>query len=455
MRNRKSTIIIAFALLIPGLCLADQITDWNRVATDVLLADTSIQNPGMASRTMAMMNLAMYDAVNGVAPVHQPRYSHGAAPSGASAEAAAIQAGFRVLSSIYPNQQAMLDAQRTASLSMIPEGPSKTDGIAYGDTVATNIVAIRSTDGFNNMVPYMTRGEIGHWEPDPLNPTQEVWGPEWGGIVPFALNSIDEMMVPPMPALTSQQYADAYNEVKLLGSRTGSTRTADQTEIAKFWAYDRLGMGTPMRMYNNIMRTVAENEGNSLSENARMFAMTATAIADAGIVAWDSKFEYDFWRPVSGIRQGGADGNPDTVPDENWEPLGAPGGIAPDGSVIPDFTPPFPTYLSGHASFGGALFASLENFFGTDDIAFDVTSDEVPGVTRSYSSFSQANEENGRSRVYLGIHWNFDDTMAREMGGNVADSIAASHFQTVPEPNTSCLLALGLLWMSRFRRVRR
>ena len=440
----------------PALVSADEIVDWNRITSEVLVTDTNYQNPGMASRSMAMVNLAMYDAVNGVIPRHQQMYSHAPAPVGANANAAAVEAAYHVLSSIYPEQQAYLQGERTSSLSMIPDGPGKTDGVAFGAAVGATVMQARANDGFDNMVPYVPQTGAGHWEPDPLNPTQEAWGPEWGQLETFALQSSGQMMPPAMPDLTSQAYTDAFNEVKELGSVNSTSRTPEQTEIALFWAYDRLGMGTPMRLYSDIMCTVATSEGNDLSDNARMFAMTATSVADAGIVAWDSKFQFDFWRPVSGIRRADEDGNPDTIADPNWTPMGAPGGIGPDGEPIPDFTPPFPTYLSGHASFGGAMFRSLENFFGSDDIAFEIGSEEMPGITRSFSSFSEASEENSRSRVYLGIHWNFDDTEARTMGSSAADFIAANHFQIVPEPSAVLLTMLGAMCLvARSRQARR
>lgn len=453
MYSKSVPLLLAFSY--PALCsssvLGDAIVQWNRVASDVLLADTVYPNPGMASRSMAMMNLAIYDAVNGVMPRHRQMFDHEPAPQDASPEAAAIQAAYRVLSSIYPAQRAFIDVERTKSLSVITDGPTKLQGIAYGDLVGSNILSARATDGFDNSVLYIPQGGAGRWEPDPLNPAQSAWGPQWGDILPFAIESTSKIVVPPVPALSSQQYTEAFNEVMVLGSRDNSTRTTEQTEIGIFWAYDRPGMGTPMRLYNGILRTVAEDQQNSLSENARLFAMATTSVADAGIVAWESKFTNDFWRPVSGIRRADEDGNRDTIADPAWAPLGAPGGIAPDGSTIDPFTPPFPTYLSGHASFGGALFESLKNFYGTDAIFFEVSSDELPEVTRSFSSFSQASEENGRSRVYLGIHWNFDDTRAREMGANLADLVSENHFLPIPEPSGSCLAAVGLLYcVSRF-----
>src|SRR5690606_6092775 len=172
------------------------------------------------------------------------------------------------------------------------------------------------------------------------------WGPAWGELRTFAISSVFQMHVPPVGDMTSVEYAASYNEVKSLGALNSTTRTAEQTEIGLFWALDRAGMGTPMVIYTDALLVVAEQQGNDLWENARLFAMAGVAMADAGCVAWDAKYRYDFWRPVTGIRQGDFDGNPDTVGDPTWTPLGAPGGVHPDGSIINDFTPPFPTYRS-------------------------------------------------------------------------------------------------------------
>jgi membrane-associated phospholipid phosphatase len=257
-----------------------------------------------------------------------------------------------------------------------------------------------------------------------------------------------------MPSLTDAAYTNAFREVKELGAKDSTIRTQEQTDIGQFWAYDRLGMGTPLRMYNRVLRTIAEGQENSLAENARLFAMASTAMADAGVTAWDSKFLYNFWRPVTGIRAADSDGNPDTVADPLWEPLGAPGGVLEDGTVIPDFTPPFPTYVSGHASFGGALFESLAEFYETDDVAFEIRSEEMPAMVRGFDSFSAAMRENGRSRVYLGIHWNFDDLFARELGQGVARVVSASYFKPVPEPGMDCYFITAAIALGAFRRRR-
>lgn len=179
------SILLAFTAC-PALISADEIVDWNRITSEVLVTDTKYQNPGMASRSMAMVNLAMYDAVNGVIPRHQQMYSHAPAPGGANANAAAVEAAFHVLSSIYPEQQAYLQDRRTSSLAMIPDGQGKTEGVAFGAAVGAKVMQVRANDGFDNIVPYMHQTGAGHWEPDPLNPTQEAWGPEWGQIETFA-----------------------------------------------------------------------------------------------------------------------------------------------------------------------------------------------------------------------------------------------------------------------------
>ncbi|MEN0110597.1 MAG: chloroperoxidase [Planctomycetota bacterium] len=424
---------------------ADVVLDWNRVARDVIRANTSLQDPGNASRSMAMMNLAIYDAVAMTDPSGTMYYDYGlgnASPGYAlSHKAAASQAAFEVLSSLYPDQQSTIDAALTSSLGGVTAGTAKTEGVALGTMVGRSIITRRQNDGFDTSSQYVpTLGVPGRWTPDPLNPTQEAWGPEWGGVRTFSITSGSQFTAPPMPALDSAEYAAAYNEVKDYGAVNSPSRTAVQEEIGVFWAYDREGMGTPHHLFNEILEVISLQEGNTLQENASLFATASVAMADAGVAAWHSKFDYDFWRPVTGIRDGDLDGNPLTIGDPNWAPLGAPGGSGTD------FTPPFPTYVSGHATFGGALFRVLETFYGTDDIAFTLESDELPGVTRSFDSFSDAMAENGRSRVYLGIHWNFDDTVGQALGAEIADYIMSGPFiAAVPEPSTLGAALLAML----------
>jgi len=226
---------------------------------------------------------------------------------------------------------------------------------------------------------------------------------------------------PPAPALTSAQYTAAFNEVKSLGAKNSTTRTADQTQIGIFWGYDRSGMGTPPALYNQLVQVIAKQKHNSTVENARLFALANVAMADAGVAAWDCKFIDNLWRPITAIQHADTDGNPDTTADPKWEPLGAPGG-----GVVPNFTPPFPAYVSGHATFGAAVCEVLKDFYHTDHVHFTLSSDELPGVTRHFDSFTQAAAENGESRIYLGIHWQFDNTVGQSVGRQVADFVFAN-----------------------------
>lgn len=453
MRSLQSIFFVLASLLLAtgyaSRASADVVLQWNEVASDVLLANTNFQNPGMASRTMAMMNLAMYDTLNSVQPGHRRFYKHGSPTEPVNIDAALASAAHQVLSKIYPDQSVLLNSALQNSLSGVANSAAKTAGIAFGQSVGTTVYSARAADGYDQMQAYSPTNQPGHWQPDPLNPGQQAWGPEWGSLQTFALQDTESFMPPAMPALSSQDYADAFNEVKLLGEKNSLSRTQEQTDIGYFWAYDRASMGTPLRLFNSITRTIANNEGNTLEENARLFAMSSVAMADAGIVAWDAKFEHDLWRPVTGIREADTDGNPNTLADANWEPLGAPGDPGEN-----DFTPPFPTYISGHATFGGALFESLKAFYGSDELSFTVTSDEMPGMMRSFNSLDAAMAENGRSRVYLGIHWNFDDIQGQLTGQAIARMVNESFFATVPEPTTAALLwcAMAGLAMRRPKR---
>ncbi|MEN1679193.1 MAG: vanadium-dependent haloperoxidase [Planctomycetota bacterium] len=454
-RNFGSTVAraaaLAVGLVIPIAASADVVLDWNTTASEVLATNTSLQNPGAASRSMAMVNLAIYDAFamteDGSTMFYDYGGGHASPGYNASSKAAAATAAYEVLSGIYPDQQSTLDAQLMSSLSSVPLGADRDEGVALGQMIGRSIVDRRANDGWDSSVQYTPTDAIGRWQPDPtITPTQEAWGPSWGDVDLFALPDTERFMPPPMPWVDTPEYADAYNEVKVLGAADSTERTADQTEIGLFWAYDREGLGTPMKLYNEALRTIAVQEGNTAKENAELFAKATVAMADAGVVAWQSKFEYDFWRPVTGIREGDFDGNPLTIGDADWTPLGAPGGTGQD------FTPPFPTYLSGHATFGGAVFQALAEFYGGDDLDFTLESEELPGVTRDFTSLSQAMAENGRSRVYLGIHWNFDDTEAQIVGSDIATHLFSSRFisaASIPEPHSVLLLITPLLAMRR------
>jgi hypothetical protein len=275
---------------------------------------------------------------------------------------------------------------------------------------------------------------------DPLNPDQGFLTPAWGNVTTFGIPSTAAIPTPTVPALTSDEYTQAFNQVKALGEDTSTVRTTDQTEIGIYWGYDvARGLGDPPRIYNQIARVIAEQQGNTVGDNARMFALINMAMADAGIQCWGVKYRDDFWRPIVGIRRANEGGNPDTVAQADWAPRTNP----LPGEI--NFTPPFPAYTSGHATFGGAAFKTMADFYQTDDmtfsISFDFISDEFNGVSRDvqqaipdlvmnyvrdirprhYGSFSQAAAENAASRIFLGIHWRFDAIEGVSAGDRIAD----------------------------------
>jgi hypothetical protein len=417
---------------------------WNVIALDAVRDDHALGGPAQqfgptkTSRALAIIQGAVYDAVNSIDGSYQPYMFKVPAQPGASIDAAVAAAAHDTLVALYPSYTARFDAFLTTDLANLPAIPAQ-EGATVGHTVAADMLAARANDHANDPQSYTFINAPGYWQVDPLNPGQTPLGPEWGNVTPFTMTSGSEFRAPPPPALNSPEYTAAFNEVKAIGGNgttTPTIRTADQTEIGIFWGYDgQPGLCSPPRLYNQIAETIAQIKGNTDVTNARYFALINFAMADAAISAWETKYYYSFWRPITAIRGAATDGNPDTIADPNWEPLGAPA----DNGGGTNFTPPFPTYTSGHATIGGAMFRMIADFYGTDHIPFDFISDEFNGKTfdmngqirpvrsRHFDTLSQAAEENGQSRIYLGIHFSFDKVNGIRAGTEIADN-AFAHF---------------------------
>jgi hypothetical protein len=447
---------------------ADSIHRWNQIAVDASGLDhTPVATgevrtfgeqlgPGRASRAMAIVHIAIFDSVNAVLGGYQSYSGIQPAKPPVSLDAAVAQAAHDTLAALYPSQASAFDSLLADDLANINNKNERANGVSLGQRAASAILSMRTNDGAQVPEPhlgvnYFTSDQPGHWRQDPVGLQPVALGAHWGECAPFVVQSTNQFRVPPPPALNSPDYTAAYNEVMSVGGdgvHTPTTRTPEQSFIGIFWAYDGTpSLCAPPRLYNQITVHIADQMNLNTIQLARLLALVNTSMADAAMSIWESKYYYDFWRPVGGIRESDpgtgptllGDGNPNTAGDINFTPLGAPAS----NLTGPNFTPPFPAYPSGHGGFGGAIFQTMRRFFGTDNIAFTFVSDEFNGVTkdnagnvrplmpRSFTTLSQAEEENGQSRIYLGIHWHFDKTQAIAQGRNVANYVFDHAFTPV------------------------
>jgi Tol biopolymer transport system component len=383
----------------------DPVLRWHQQMLNAIVRDAS--TPPDATRGMAMLSLAVLDTVNAIEKT--PGYLVSLpSPADLSLEAAISSAALAVMDYLYPAQAADHQALQAVVLAEIADGETKTQGVAYGTLVGNAVVALRDRDGWDTFVAHVASGAPGQWQE--TAPMYDVaLAPHWGNLAPFAVRDLAALTPDGPPALTSTEWADAYNEVKSLGRAIGSTRTPEQTEIARFWA-DGAGTYSPPGHWNNIAAQLSAAHGLSVGENARLFAMLNAALGDAAIVAWNAKYATDFWRPISAIPTGDTDSNEQTAPDAEWTSL-----------LI---TPPFPEYVSGHSTFSGAAAQILTEYFG-DQQAFTTTSLGLPGVERTFGSFRQAAEEASISRIYGGIHYKFSGEDGLEAGRAIADEVLA------------------------------
>jgi PAP2 superfamily len=376
------------------------VIDWNQVLLSIVNTPGAQPATIQPTRNFAIVHAAIYDAVNAIDRTHEPYLIDIRAPRDASETAAADAAAHTALVGLYPAQQSMLDADYAAELAKVADGPAKDQGIRLGDQVATDLLAIRANDGSNVAPPPFVPGTAaGDFRPTPPNLPAPVFT-TWGQVTPFVLDSGNQFRPSPPPALTSDAYATAINEVQSLGSATSTTRTADQTEIGKFWA-------PPIQnFWNQIAQTVALSHHSDLPTTARLFAALNLSFADSAIAFYDAKYTYQLWRPVTAIRLADSDGNAATLADPSWLPLAG-------------NTPADPSYPGAHSTISAAGADVLASFFG-DRQSFAVTSPALPGVTRSFDSFSAAAEEAGLSRIYAGVHTRLDHVAGLTLGHDVA-----------------------------------
>jgi hypothetical protein len=409
----------------------DPVLYWNDVLLDAVR--TAGTPPPIAARAMAMMNVAVHDAVNAASGYKSESYLTAPRNAGSSPRAAAAMAAHNVLVSLFPTQVATFDAALSDSLAIAPDARSE----AAGRACATAVMKDRAADGWNAVVSYTASGLPGRWAPTPPGFQSLPALPQWPDVSPWVMDLGADVRPPPPPALGSTEYLDAYEEVKALGELESALRTPDQTEIALYWA-DGAGTSTPPGHWLSIATDVSQAKTLSTLENAQLFALLSVAMADAGIASWDAKYDYDFWRPVTGIRLADFDGNDATIADPTWTPL--------------INTPPFPSYVSGHSTFSAAAGSVLALTFG-DDYAFCSAQEGVSDpISRCWTSFSEAVHEAGRSRVYGGIHWGFDDVWGEDMGRRIGERAFENLFLDVPEPGLTGLLGLGVCLMLAARR---
>jgi hypothetical protein len=436
-RTKSLHLIAGLALGVVALAVqakpqqptADAVLAWNTLATEAMVAFARIQPPGVPpnreARIYAMAFVAMHDTLNAIQRRYEPYACHGFAP-GASPTAAVATAAHDVLVAAFPPGAATFASDYQATLADENDSERTRAGIELGRHCARVILALRAIDGSDAaQVPYVPGSDPGDYRfTFPFDiPGLPVYGfvadPLWGQVDPFVLQSAAQFRSPPpygaptnAEAVRTAMYTIDFDEIRQKGALAGSTRTADESEIAKFWVEN-----SPLG-WNRIARTVAGARGLGGWELARLFALLQLAEADAYLASFETKYFYRFWRPYTAIRLADGDGNPDTIADANWLPFDP-------------VTPPVPDYNSAHSAAGGAARAVLARFFGTDGLHFAQTSTSLPGVTRHYASFTAAADENGRSRILVGFHFRHAVDEGRLQGERVGHWVFERALQPV------------------------
>jgi hypothetical protein len=401
--NHRNTLAAIALLGFVQPVAADVIADWNTKAIDFVVAHKMLPPP--AERIVAMAQLAMFDAVNSIDRKYQPYLTQLPAAPTASKEAAAAAAAGAVLAGADPQTEGEVKATLAAYLAAIPDGAAKAEGIKLGEAVAAKMLQARSDDGANAPDTYRPRTTPGVYVPTVPTAT-----PQWPHVKPFALTSGSQFRPPPPIALTGKEWADNYNEIKELGSRTSTKRSAEQTENARFW------LATDGRVHYPVIRTIVADKELSLIDSARLFALIAVARADALIAVFDAKYHYEFWRPVTAIRNGDVDGNPATERDPAWQPI--------------DATPMHPEYPCAHCISSGSLAGVVETVFGTARISeVSMTSPTAPGVFHRWTNVRDYSNEVSEARIWAGFHYRFSTKVGQDMGYKIGEYVVKNFMQ--------------------------
>jgi hypothetical protein len=403
MKHRKAAFASVSLFLATGTAaMGDVVSDWNVRAVDAGYA--ARVSPDLHSRNMAIMHIAVFEALNSLEPRYTPYRTRLRTEAGTSPEAAAASAAHLALVRLFPDQAKPLDAALQASLSALADGLSKDKGVRLGQQSAEAILADRSKDGADAPVTYRPFTLPGKYVPT-LFPASSTWG----GVRPFALETGNQFRPPAPYALASAEWARDFNEIKAMGSKTGSKRTPGQTDIARFWQV--VGPST----YNPVVRQLSAAKGLDLLDSARLFALSSIATADAAVAIFDAKYAYNFWRPVTAIRCADIDGNDATEMDAVWEPF------------IP--TPMHPEYPCAHCTFQGAAAGVLQLLYGDSVPPFVMTSTSAPGMNRSFDRLSDYVAEVVDGRVYEGVHFRTSGEIGAAMGRRIAEHVAKNYLK--------------------------
>ena len=413
-------MLIAILLSASAVAKADSVLDWNTIAVNTAVANN--QNPFAQGRYAAIVQLAVFEAVNAITQDYQPYIGSITAPPGASAEAAAIEAAYKVLSTYFPASLAALDVDRANSLASIPDGKAKTDGIATGEVAAATLIALRSNDG-SSPAQFKTPGPAvpGEWQATAscpiVNGVASGIAFQWQNVTPFGIRSAKDFLLGPPPALRSNVYAKTYNEVMTVGSIDSTERPPDRSDVATYYAAT-----SPTQAFNQAARQIALEQRRSLSENARALALINLAINDSLVSAFFNKYHYNFWRPETAIHAGDTDGNRKTEADPDWQPF-----------IV---TPCFPSYPSNHGSAANAAAAVMRRLYGEAGHSMTLSNPAVPTIVLQYTSFKEITNDISDARVYGGIHFRTDQDAGAVLGLAIGKEVYKHNLRPVHDDDS-------------------